>query len=284
MAEVDGFITSTVFWDGAFADRLRSSTRLGWMQVLNAGFDNMERLGVPGRVVVSTLADVGSAVVAEHAIALLLALLRGLPAAHDAQRAHAWSAGRIVPGARTLQGLNVACVGFGHIGRKAVALARAFGARVVAFGRTARVDRDGTEVRALEAFRASLPEIEAVVICAPLNEATSRLMDGAAFAAMRRGAFLVNVSRGGLVETSALVEALRGGILAGAALDVVDPEPLPAEHPLWSLPNVLLTPHTAWAGGGPAQLRRLEELVVENVRRFGRGEPVLHEAAMRHTD
>lgn len=280
MGEVDALITSTIYWDADFAERLRCSPRLLWVQVLNAGFDNMERLGVPERVTVSTLGEIGSGIVAEHALGLLLALLRGLPAALEAQRVRTWGAGPVIRAARTLHALDVAVVGFGHIGRQVAALARAFGARVVAFARTARVAPGGTEVRALEAFRSSLPQFDAVVICAPLNQATAGLVDGAAFAAMRRGAYLVNVSRGGLVVTSALVEALQRGILAGAALDVVDPEPLPASHPLWSLPNVLLTPHTAWAGGGAAQLRLVEELILENVRRFVRGEPVLHAASM----
>ncbi len=281
LGEADAFVTSTVFWDDDFAAQLRRSTQLTWIQVLNAGFDNMERLGVPARVTVSTLADVGSSVVAEHAIALLLALLRGLPAAFEAQRANDWSAGPVVRVARTLQGLDLAIVGFGHIGQKAAALAAAFGARVIAFARTGRIGPGGVEVRELGTFRASLREAGGVMVCAPLNEATARLVDGAAFAAMRRGSYLVNVARGGIVDTSAMMDALRSGTLAGAALDVVDPEPLPRSHPLWSLPNVLLTPHTAWAGGGAAQTRRLEELVVENVRRFVRGEPVLHAASMR---
>jgi phosphoglycerate dehydrogenase-like enzyme len=282
MDEADAFVTNTIFWDAEFAEHLRCSRRLAWVQVLNAGFDNMERLGVPERVTVSTLGEIGSAIVAEHALALLLALLRGLPAAIEGQRACSWNAGPVARAARTLRGLSVAVVGFGYIGRQVASLAGAFGARVVAFARTARIGPGGTEVRALKDLRASLSEIDAIVICAPLNEATERLVDGAAFAAMRRGALLVNVSRGGIVDTSALVEALRNGILAGAALDVIDPEPLPASHPLWSLPNVLLTPHTAWAGGGPAQVRSIEELIVENVRRFVRGEPVLHVASMRH--
>lgn len=282
MDEADALITNTIFWDAEFAECLRRTRRLAWVQVLNAGFDNMERLGVPERVTVSTLGEIGSEIVAQHALALLLALSRGLPAAFERQRACAWNPGPIIRGARTLQGLDVAVVGFGYIGRQLAALARAFGARVVAFARTARSGPGGTEVRALEAFRSSLREFDAVVICAPLNEATARLVDGAALATVRRGAWLVNVSRGGIVDTSALVEALRSGILAGAALDVVDPEPLPASHPLWSLPNVLLTPHTAWAGGGAAQELQVEELVVENVRRFVRGEPVLHVASMRH--
>lgn len=282
MVEVDALITSTIYWEADFAEQLRQSRRLAWLQVLNAGFDNMERLGVPERVIVSTLGEIGSGIVAEHALALLLALARGLPVAFDEQRACTWNAGPVVRAARTLQGLAVAVVGFGHIGRRVAALARAFGARVAAFARTARTAPDGTEVRALASFGSSLPEFDAVVICAPLNQATAGLIDEAAFEAMRRGAYLVNVSRGGLIVTSALVEALRNGILAGAALDVVDPEPLPASHPLWSLPNVLLTPHTAWAGGGAAQLRLVEELIVENVRRFVRGESVLHIASMRH--
>ena len=283
MDEANALVTNTIFWDAEFAEHLRRSRQLSWVQVLNAGFDNMERLGVPERVTVSTLGEIGSTIVAEHALALLLALLRGLPAAIAGQRTCSWNAGPVAKAARTLHGLGVAVVGFGYIGRRVVSLAAAFGARVVAFARTARLGPDGTEVRALQDFRASLKEIDAVVICAPLNEATQHLVDGAAFAGMHRGAFLVNVSRGAIVDTSALVEALRNGILSAAALDVVDPEPLPASHPLWSLPNVLLTPHTAWAGGGAAQLRSIEELVVENVRRFVRGEPVLHVAAMRRT-
>ncbi|MGH8220769.1 MAG: NAD(P)-dependent oxidoreductase [Steroidobacteraceae bacterium] len=282
MDDADALITNTIYWDAEFAERLRRSRRLEWVQILNAGFDNMERLGVPERVTVSTLGDIGSTLVAEHALALLLALLRGLPAALEGQRAGAWNAGPVIHAARTLHGLAAAVVGFGHIGRQVAALGLAFGARIVAFARTARTGPGGIEVRALATFRASLPELDAVVICAPLNEATIRLVDRAAFAAMRRGAYLVNVSRGGIVDTPALVEALRRGILAGAALDVVDPEPLPAAHPLWSLPNVLLTPHTAWAGGGAEQLRRIEELIVENVRRYARGEPVLHVASIRH--
>ena len=282
MGEADALVTSTIYWEADFAEALRRSGRLTWIQVLNAGFDNMERLGVPERVTVSTLGEIGSGIVAEHALALLLALARGLTVAFDGQRARTWNPGPVIRAARTLQGLAVAVVGFGHIGRQVAALGRAFGARVVAFARTARRNSDGTEVRELEAFRSSLPEFDAVVICAPLNESTADLIDGTAFAGMRRGAYLVNVSRGGLVVTSALVEALQEGILAGAALDVVDPEPLPASHVLWSLPNVLITPHTAWAGGGAAQLRQVEEFVVENVRRFACGEPVLNVASMRH--
>jgi len=219
MPEADALITSTVFWDSDFALQLQRSMRLTWVQVLNAGYDNMERLGVPARVVLSTIGDIGSSIVAEHAICLLLALLRALPTAWNEQRAREWVAGPVARSARTMHGLQVGIIGFGHIGQ--------------------------------------------------------------AFAAMKPGAYLVNVSRGAIVDTPALLAALDRGILAGAALDVVEPEPLPGSHALWSAANVILTPHTAWAGGGRPHLQRLRELLSENVRRFARGEPVLHAAPVR---
>jgi phosphoglycerate dehydrogenase-like enzyme len=281
MPEADALITSTVLWDTDFALQLQRSMRLTWVQVLNAGFDNMERLGVPARVVLSTIGDIGASIVAEHAIALLLALLRGLPTAWNEQRAREWRAGPVARSTRTMHGLHVGVIGFGHIGQAFAALALAFGTRVVAFAQSARRSASGVEVRAVESLRASLGELDALVICAPLTETTDGLIDADAFAAMKPGAYLVNVSRGAIVDTPALLAALDEGTLAGAALDVVEPEPLPRSHALWSSANVILTPHTAWAGGGRPQLERLRELLSENVRRFARGEPVLHAATVR---
>ncbi|MGH8149630.1 MAG: NAD(P)-dependent oxidoreductase [Steroidobacteraceae bacterium] len=283
MNTADGLITSTILWDGELASALRKSPRLSWLQLLNAGFDNVERLGVPERVVVSTVGEIGARVVAEHAMGLLLALARGLPAALDGQRREAWDSAAVARAARTLDGCSVGIVGFGHIGRAVASLARSFGAAVVVFARTPRTVRaaqDEIEVRSLEAFRATLGSLDALMICAPLNAGTDGLVDTAAFAAMKRGAWLVNVSRGAIVDTDALVAALRGGVLAGAALDVVEPEPLPKSHPLWSLPNVLITPHTAWAGSRALQARRLQDLIVENTGRFARGEAVLNVARL----
>jgi phosphoglycerate dehydrogenase-like enzyme len=283
MHDADGLVTSTVLWDRDFARELRQTTRLVWIQVLNAGFDNMERLGVPERVTVSTIGGIGAEAVAEHALALLLALLHALPAALHAQRSRVWDPRTVVRTARTLHDLAVGILGFGHIGRAAALRARAFGARVEAFARTAREAEGGIEVKAIDAFRSSLAHLDAVVVCAPLNEATEHLLDEAAFAAIKPGARLVNVSRGPIVDTNALVDALKKGKLAGAALDVVEPEPLPASHPLWSLPNVIVTPHVAWAGGGESLFLKQCELVAENVARFARGEAVLNAAAMKRS-
>jgi phosphoglycerate dehydrogenase-like enzyme len=281
MHESDGLVTSTVLWDREFARELARASRLVWIQVLNAGFDNMERLGVPERVIVSTIGDIGAGTVAEHALTLLLALLHGLPGALNAQRSRVWDPRSLVRSARTLHDLEIGILGFGHIGRAAAARARAFGARVTAFARTAR-NEGGIEVKAIADFRACLAQLDAVLICAPLNDATEGLLDAAALSLMKSGARLVNVSRGAIVDTIALVDALKKGKLGGAALDVVEPEPLPASNPLWTLPNVIITPHVAWAGGGESQFLKQCELVIENVGRFARGEAVLNAAAMRH--
>jgi phosphoglycerate dehydrogenase-like enzyme len=119
-----------------------------------------------------------------------------------------------------------------------------------------------------------LPRADVVVICVPLTGETERMFDRAALAVMKKGSYLINISRGRVVDTDALVAALADGTLSGACLDVVDPEPLPADHPLWGMRNVILTPHIA--GFAEASDRLHWALTVENLRRFGQGEPLLN--------
>ncbi|MBX5461791.1 MAG: D-2-hydroxyacid dehydrogenase [Steroidobacteraceae bacterium] len=274
MPEVDAFVTSTIPWDRDFAFALSRATRLVWVQLLNTGFDNVEYLGVPERVVVSTIGEIGSGVVAEHALALLLALVRQVPSALAAQRRGEWSFGSTARRMSTLRGREVAVIGFGHIGRAFASMASACGARVTGVARSARTSPEGFEVQSYEALASVLRKVSAVVICAPLNRTTEKLIDVQAFAALQPGSYLVNVARGGIVDTDALVAALERGVLAGAALDVMDPEPLPAGHPLWTHPNVIITPHVAAMGQAAVREAQLQELTVENVKRFLQGEPV----------
>jgi phosphoglycerate dehydrogenase-like enzyme len=280
MAHVDGMIMSVVRWDANFAQALADAPRLVWVQILNAGFDNMERLGVPERVVVSTIGDIASAVVAEHALALLLALVRRVPQALSAQHRAEWAHRGIAP-TETLGGMNVAVLGHGHIGQRVVSLLGAFGARPLVVASTERLASNGIRVRPLDALPAVLREASALVICVPLNDTTRKVMNQSAFGAMRRGSYLVNIARGGIVDTQAMVAALESGVLAGAALDVTDPEPLPPSHPLWRHPNVLLTPHVASSGTTEAEQLRLREFLVEQVSRFVNGEEVLYRAHMK---
>jgi phosphoglycerate dehydrogenase-like enzyme len=119
-----------------------------------------------------------------------------------------------------------------------------------------------------------LPEADVVAIAVPLTSETEKLFNAAAFAAMKRGSYLINISRGKVVDTEALVAALKSGQLAGACLDVTEPEPLPAGHALWSVPNVIITPHVA--GESEVTDQRSSALLRENMRRFGAGEPLLN--------
>lgn len=281
MPRADGLILNNMRWNADFARVLASSPRLTWIQVLNAGFDNMERLGVPQHVVVSTIGGFASTVVAEHAITLLLALARHVPQALSAQHRAEWN--RSLAPTSTVRGMNVAVLGFGYIGKHIVAMLTALGARALVVASTERRDPSGMHVHGLDALHGVLSQSSAVVICAPLNEATHKAIDQAALAAMPPGSYLVNVSRGRIVDTPALVAALESGGLAGAALDVMDPEPLPPEHPLWRYPNVLLTPHVASSGTSEAEQVRLREFLVQNARRFVNGDEVLYRAHLKRS-
>jgi phosphoglycerate dehydrogenase-like enzyme len=271
MPGADAMVTSVIPWDAGLMAALRAAPRLRWLQVLNTGYDHLEALGLPPWIQLSTLGSLGSELVAEHALALLLALFRELPQSLAAARQSQWASTPLRGAIRTLRGETIVIVGFGPIGRCLGRQLLAAGSRPIALAHRARIE-DGIEVRALESRFALLAEAAAAVICAPLNAATRQLFDRDTMAAMRRGAVLVNVSRGAIVDTQALCEALDSGQLAGAGLDVTDPEPLPAGHALWRQPNVILTPHVAFAGASARDQQQRIDFVVANVNRFAAGE------------
>lgn len=204
--------------------------------------------------------------VAEHALALMLAGRRRLA---TYARAHRW----LPIETRAISGSTVAIVGCGGIGRALIGLLQPFDVEVVA------VNRSGEEVpraaRTLPAERTSeiWPQCDVVVLSAPASASTYHLVGAPQLAAMQEHAWLVNVARGALVDTAALVEALDAGAIAGAALDVTDPEPLPDDHPLWKQPRALITPHVA--NPAHAQRRSLAQRVRDNVERFARGDPLI---------
>jgi phosphoglycerate dehydrogenase-like enzyme len=234
--------------------------RLRWVQLPWAGVENwLDKLD-DKRVWTSATIAFGKPV-AEHALTLMLAGVRRIA---DCVRAQTWTE----PPVRPLEGSTVAIVGTGAIGGALIDLLQPFGVDVIA---VTRRGRNGTVP--IERLSEVLPRAGFVVIAAPATPATHHLIGAAELAAMRADAWLVNVSRGTLVDTDALVAALEAGSLAGAALDVTDPEPLPDEHPLWGAPNALITPHVA---NPQATLRHyLAGQVQENVARFAKGEPLL---------
>jgi len=266
LESADGVVSLT--GDPAELPSLPDSVR--WVQLPSAGVEQWIRSGAvsDGRVWTSATGSFGLAV-AEHALALMLAADKSL---HTFARVPTWPAdpddGRRQ--VRSLAGETVLIAGAGGIGRALIGLLEPFGCEVIA------VTRRGHDVpgaaRTLPADRLSevWGEARHVVVAAPATDGTRQLVGAAELAAMREDAWLVNVARGSLVDTDALVEALRSGSIAGAALDVTDPEPLPDSHPLWELPNVLITPHVAT----PPETERIAfaARVRENVRRLAAGE------------
>ncbi len=242
----------------SFPDALPDAVR--WVQLPSAGVESW--LGrVDGARAWTSAAGAYGLPVAEHALALMLAGARRLA---DCARADTWTA----PPAQPLDGATVAIVGAGGIGRALMRLLEPLDVEVLA---VTRRGRDGT--LAADRLPEVLPAAHHVVIAAPATADTRHIIGAAELEAMREDAWLVNVARGALVDTEALVAALAAGSIAGAALDVTDPEPLPDGHPLWSEPRALITPHIA---NPAATLRRyLARHVKENVTRFANGEPLL---------
>jgi phosphoglycerate dehydrogenase-like enzyme len=243
------------------ADALAQLPALRVIQLLSAGVEAwLDR--VPDGVVLCNARGVHGGSTAELAVAGILSVLRQLPHFVRTQAAHEW--------ARTdtdgLDGKRVLILGAGDIGRRVAAAVEVFDAHVTF---VARRVRDG--VHGLTELPALLPEHDIVVVAVPHTTETHGLVDAALLAAMPDGALLVNIARGGIVDTEALLAELTAGRLH-AFLDVTDPEPLPAEHPLWDAPNLVLTPHVG--GGTYGWERRAYRLARDQAIRFHQGEPL----------
>ncbi|MFC4605712.1 D-isomer specific 2-hydroxyacid dehydrogenase family protein [Rhodococcus kronopolitis] len=249
-----------------FPDTIPDAIR--WVQLPFAGIEPWLAAGVVDSARTWTsAAGAYSGSVAEHSIMMLLAGVRSL---REQLAATSWRKDEFDPRVGTVRGSTVAIVGCGGIGRALIPYLAASGARVLA------VTRSGTPVpgadETLPADR--LDEVWAradhFVVAAPATAATHNLIGRPELARMSRSSWIVNVARGTLIDTDALVDALRAGTIGGAALDVTDPEPLPDGHPLWTLPNALITPHVANPATGLP--RALADHVAGNVARFAAGE------------
>jgi phosphoglycerate dehydrogenase-like enzyme len=236
----------------AVADRM---PRLRWVQTLAAGPDSVLAAGFPGNVAITAGSGLHDRPVAEHTLALVLALVRRVPASIRAQGEHRWAdelgglqplhpTGRVT----TLLDARVLIWGFGHIAQTLAPMVRLLGAEVRGVARQAG-ERSGFEVVAESDLTAELPRTDVLIMILPATPATTRALDADRLAALPAHAYVINVGRGATVDEPALVAALEGGRIAAAALDVTETEPLPADSPLWEAPNLLLTPHAA--GGRP---------------------------------
>ncbi|MDQ4489241.1 NAD(P)-dependent oxidoreductase [Sinomonas sp. ASV486] len=241
-------------------DALHDASSIRWVQLPSAGIESYaDALAAYPDKVWTSAKGAYAKPVAEHALALTLALLRHLP---ERARARSWA-----PATGTsLHGLRAVVIGAGGVGLEILRLFRVFDVEVDVVRRTLVAVPGARRTTTPAHLAEHLAEADVVVVAAALTADTSKLIGAPELALMKPSAVLVNIARGGLVDTDAVVEALRAGSIAGAALDVTDPEPLPDGHPLWDEPHALITPHAA----DTLEMIRplLGERVTENLRRF----------------
>ena len=257
---------------------LEKATKLKFIQSIGSGVDQFaqDKLRASG-VRLANAQGVNARAVAEHAMALMLALMRRLPEARDNQGKHHWRAmiGDLAWREDELSGKTLLVIGLGTIGNRLAKLAKAFDMHVTGFRRDPAIGRGhADEVHAIGVLGSFLPRADFVALTCPLTKQTENLIDAQALRAMKPSAFLINVARGRCVDEAALVEALAERRIAGAGIDVTQEEPLAAASPLWGMEQVLLTPHTA--GETRAYEDTILDYLCENLGRLWRGETRLH--------
>jgi phosphoglycerate dehydrogenase-like enzyme len=260
-----------------FGDALVAAKNLQWAHFHSTAIEQhsfVQPLLSRG-VKLTTSAGTNAEPVAQTAIAGLLMLARRFPLWVDAQRRHAWEPLRGANAPADLRGQTVMVVGLGNIGMPIARFCHALGMQVIGIRRTAkRHDDPLDEIHPLAEFAGLLPRCQWLVLACPYNKETHHLVNAGTLGRLPRGAALVNVARGRVVDEPALIEALAGGQLGCAYLDVFEKEPLPPESPLWDLPNVILTPHTAAVSAGNE--RRAAEMFLLNLEKWARGEPLIN--------
>jgi len=254
---------------------VEADTELRWIQTQGAGVEDCVKIArvARGDIVLTNMQRVDSSNVAEHTFALILALSRHLPALSSLQQKKSWKSG-LPWHMLDLQGGTMLVVGLGGNGTAIAERARAFGMRIIAIragshSKPAFVDYVGAPAE----LGNLLGSADVVVNTLPLTAQTERLFDATMFGKMKHTALFINVGRGKTVVTADLVKALESGSIAGAGLDVVNPEPLPPEDPLWQAPNVIITPHVA--DRSSLRMERAWLIMRENLRRYVRGDKLL---------
>ena len=255
---------------------LKAAPRLRWVQVASAGVERYPLREMHARAITFTNAKgIYGTQLADHNFALILAFSRQLPFLIRAQQKQVWENRQNYPPGE-LAGQTLLIVGLGGAGLETARRAKGFGLRILALRRHSHLAKPDfvDEVHPPERLHDLLPEADWVAVCVPLVPETLDLFHDDEFELMKRTAYIVCVTRGGIINTDALLRALEARKIAGAGLDVTDPEPLPPNHPLWTKENVIITPHAS--GHSPHADSRMFNLLCENVRRFAGGQPLLN--------
>ena len=276
------FFSTDVFPDHSrqFFSTVRKAPQLKWLHAFNVGVDHPIFTELLGRGVrVTTSAGSTAQPIAQTAIMGLLALARGFPRWLVAQRGRQWNPERkLLP--PDLHTQTAVVVGLGRIGAEIARLARALGLKVIGIRRSPRrADDPVDELHPPAALPGLLSRCDWLIIACPLTPETRGLVDAQAIAALPKGARVINIARGEIVDEPALIEALKNGHLAGAYLDVFAIEPLPPDSPLWELPNVLATPHNSAVATGNDE--RVLEIFLANLERWRRDAPLVNEVTAK---
>jgi phosphoglycerate dehydrogenase-like enzyme len=256
------------------ADRVRAllhapATTLRWLHVLSAGREGFIAADVPASITITGPAGAHSPALAEHLMGFMLAWTRRTPEFARATAKHEWDRG-VAPLMGSLEGRTLAIIGLGHAGHELAKRARPFGMHVIAATRTPKSDPLVDEMFPLEKLHDVLRRADYIAITIAQTPETEKLLGPAEFAACKPTAYLTNIARGAIIDQAALLDALVTGKIAGAGIDVTEPEPLPAGDPLWDAPNLIISPHVA-GGTSPFSQQRLAERVIENLAKFRTG-------------
>ncbi|HEX2513057.1 MAG TPA: D-2-hydroxyacid dehydrogenase [Chloroflexota bacterium] len=264
-------------------EALLVAQRLRWVHCTSAGIERIRQLPELIEMDAVTLTNgrgAHAATIADHTFAFILAFTRNLRDIMEDQRAHRWERAARSQGARELSGSTLGILGLGKIGSEIARRAPGFGLQLRALDVNPAAEAPGvSEVWPRERLHEFLPTVDYLAIAIPITAETRHLIGARELALMRPDAYLCVMSRGGIVDQDALAEALKEGRLAGAGLDATEPEPLPAQHPLWDLPNVIISPHCSGASRQTGERGR--EILRQNLTRFLAGEPLINQCDKR---
>ena len=250
--------------------RLALAERLRWYFCISAGVEKLPFAYLRERgILVTNASGIHGPQMSEHALGMMIAFSRGLLRAVHSQRRHKWNRHMTLG---QLAGSTLCVVGAGSIGQATAHRAKAFGMKVIGLKRHPGPVDDFDEIGGMDRLHEALGRADYVLLLTPLTQETRRLMGAAEFAAMKRTAVFLNLSRGGTVDEDALTAALRDGVIAGAGLDVFGQEPLASDSPLWDMENVLITPHVA--GILPQYMELAADCFIRSCGRYRRGEPL----------
>ena len=264
-----GAITPAVF---------EAARQLRWCHFVGAGFDKLVRGNpafVASDVILTNAPGTHAMAMADHVMGMILMFAHRLVDMLDDQRAHRWDVDKYRAQMRELEGTTMGLLALGSIGRAVAVRAQAFGIRVYGVDLKPMKPPEGvTEVWTLEGLERLLRISDWFVVTAPLTDGTEGLLNRERIGQLKQGSHLIVISRGGIVDETAVVEGLRSGSIAGAGFDAVETEPLPDESPLWDIPNVLISPHVS--GDSPQTWERRYRIFKDNLARYLKGDPLLH--------